>query len=158
MKAGIPNYLVYETTAAYDRWLKLILVGVIALVLVLRITLAPIDSENPWWVIFALAAFYAFLLHAVMPRRFLVFQDRLRIVLGRPFGFNIPFSSTKEARVASSGKMYVYWGIQFATSTGSVVEIVRRRGLNIIISPTDREMFVEQLNQALQMFNAGGGI
>ncbi|MFC1969184.1 hypothetical protein ACFLVF_01680 [Chloroflexota bacterium] len=143
MKAGIPDHLIYEATAAYDRWLKLFLPGVIAIVLVLRVTLAPIDSENPWLIILALAAFYAFLLHAVMPRRFLVFQDRLRIVLGRPFGFNIPFSSIKEARVASSGKMYVYWGIQFATSTGIIVEIVRHKGLNIIISPTDREMFLK---------------
>ena len=54
--------------------------------------------------------------------------------------------------------MHVYWGIKFATSTGSIVEIVRHKGLNITISPTDREMFVEQLNQALQAFDAGGRI
>jgi len=158
MKAAIPDHLIYEATVAYDRWLKPVMVGVIALVLVLRVTLAPIDSENPWLIILALAAFYAFILHAVMPRRFLVFKDRLRIVLGRPFGFNIPFSAIQEARIASGGKLWVYWGIQFATSTGSIVEIVRHRGLNIIISPTDRKMFLEQFNQALQMFKAGGRI
>ncbi len=78
----------------------------------------------------------------------------MRIVLGRPLAFNIPFSAIQEARIASAGKMYVYGGIKFATSAGNVVEIVRRRGLNITISPTDREMFVEQLNQALQAFHA----
>ncbi|MFC2122146.1 hypothetical protein ACFLRP_00475 [Bacteroidota bacterium] len=157
MKAGIPDHLIYEATAAYDRWLKLFLPGVIALVLVLRVVLAPEDFEGPW-LTFGLAAFYALLLHAVMPRRFLVFQDRLRIVLGRPFGLNIPFSSIKEARSVTNGKMYVYWGIKFATSAGSVVEIVRHKGLNIIISPNDREMFLEQFNQALQMFKDGGRI
>ena len=157
MKTGIPNHVVYESTVAYDRWLKLILGGGLALILVMRVISRPVDLEGTWFIL-GVAAFYVFILYAILPRRFLVFQDRLRIVLGRPLAFNIPFSAIQEARIASAGKMYVYGGIKFATSAGSVVEIVRRRGLNITISPTDREMFVEQLNQALQAFDAGGRI
>lgn len=155
MTAGIQNHLVYETAAEYGRWLKLILGGVMALILVQRIVLLPVDLEGLWW-IFGVAAFYALLLHAILPRRFMVFRDRLRIVLGRPFAFNIPFSNIQEARSAPGGKMYVYGGIKFATSAGSVVEIVRRKGLNIVISPADRKTFLEQLSQELQRFNAGG--
>lgn len=42
-----------------------------------------------------------------------------------------------------------YWGNRFATSTSNVVEIVRKKGLNLIISPRNDDMFLEQLNQAL---------
>ena len=47
-------------------------------------------------------------------------------------------------------KAFVYWGIRFATSSKGVVEIVRKKGLNLVISPRNDDMFLEQLNQALQ--------
>ncbi len=48
MKTGIPNHVVYESTAAYDRWLKLILGGVLALILVMRVISRPGDLESTW--------------------------------------------------------------------------------------------------------------
>ena len=73
----------------------------------------------------------------------------MKIVLGGPLALNIPLSDISEARSASASKAFVYWGQRFATSTRGIVEIVRKKGLGLVISPTNADMFLEQLNQAL---------
>jgi hypothetical protein len=59
----------------------------------------------------------------------------------------IPFSNIVEVKPVSGLKVYAYWGYDFATSRKSVIEIARKRGMNIIISPLVGATFVEQLNQ-----------
>ena len=85
-----------------------------------------------------------------MPRRYQIFQDRLKIVLGNPFALSIPFSIIKEVRPVSGSSTFAYWGIRLATSSKSVVEIVRSKGWNVVISPANRDMFLDQLTQALK--------
>ena len=97
---------------------------------------------------FALTAFEALLFRAVMSQRYELYSDRLRIVLGSPLAFNIPRHSIVEARAASGEKAYFYRGLRFATSSEGVVEIVRRKGLNVVISPADRDTFLHELAQA----------
>jgi hypothetical protein len=140
--------LVYEDTPKYDVWLKLILGGVLALTFILGIILIYQDTEAAI-VMFGITIFDALLFKAILPRRYQIFEDRLRILMGGPFAINIPFSNIKEAKPASGGKAFAYWGLRLATSTNYVVEIVRKKGLNLVISPSN-EMFLEQLNQALQ--------
>lgn len=86
----------------------------------------------------------------VFPRKFQIYTDKLRIVLGRPFAINIALSSIKEVRHSEGYKAYVYSGIRFATSTRYVIEILRIRGINYIISPQNGELFLQQLSQALK--------
>jgi hypothetical protein len=73
-----------------------------------------------------------------------------RIVLGRPFAVNIPLATIQEARSAYGSKALSYWGVRFATSSKTVVEIVRHRGWNFVISPANRELFLERLAEALK--------
>lgn len=141
-------HLIYEDTAQYDLWLKLILGGILALTLILGIVLLPVDIVGAW-ISFGVTVFDALLFYAILPRRCQLFEDRLRIVLGWPFALNIPLATIKEAKSASGSKAFVYWGIRFATSAKSVVEIVRHKGLNVVISPANRDVFLENLNQAL---------
>ena len=143
-----PAELVYEDAPQYDPWLKLILAAVLAFTLILGIFLLSSDMLGAW-ICFGVTVFDAILFHAVLPRRFQIFQDRLRIVLGRPFAVNIPLSSIMEARPASGIKAFAYWGIRFATSSRGVVEIVRCKGLNVVISPANGETFLGHLNQVL---------
>ena len=89
-----------------------------------------------------------------MPQRYQVFSDRLRIVFGGPFAWNIPFSTIKEARAASGSKAFAYSGVRFATSYKGVVEISRSRGCSVVISPSNKDIFLEQLNRAMQMKTA----
>jgi len=44
----------------------------------------------------------------------------------------------------------MYGGLRLATSLKSVVEIVRSKGLNVVISPANRDAFLEQMAQALK--------
>ena len=74
----------------------------------------------------------------------------MKILLGGPFALNIPLVDISEVRLASGREAFIYWGIRFATSTSGIVEIVRRRGLSVVISPLNPDMFVEQANRALE--------
>ena len=148
-KAGSLSYLIYEDSAPYDPWLKIILGSTLALTLVMGIVFLPFDVAGAY-VMFGVTLFDALLFNAILPRRYQIYQDRLRIVLGKPFAVNIPFSTIKEVRPASGSKTFAYGGIRLATSSSSVVEIVRTKGLNVAVSPANRDAFLEQLTQALQ--------
>ena len=141
--------MIYEDTPKYDLWLKLILGGVLALTLILGVISIYRDTEAAI-AMFGITVFDALLFKAILPRRFQIFEDRLKILLGGPFSINILLSNIAEVKPASSREVFAYWGIRFATSTSNVVEVVRKKGLNLIISPGNDDMFLEQLNQALQ--------
>ena len=144
------NTLLYEDVPEYDFWLKLILGGVLAITFVLGIVLISQEIEAAI-AMFAVTLFDAVLFKAVLPRRFQIFEDRLKILLGGPLAINIPLSNITEAKPAAAGKTFIYNGIRLATSSRHVVEIVRKRGVNLVISPAHDDMFLEQLNQARQM-------
>ncbi|MFC1892721.1 hypothetical protein ACFLYR_01610 [Chloroflexota bacterium] len=144
------NTLLYEDTPKYDSWLKLVLGGVLALTFILGIVFLYQDTEAAI-AMFGITLFDALLFKAILPRRYQVFEDRVRILLGGPFAINISFSNIAEAKPASGRKAMIYSGIRLATSTHHVVEIVRKKGLNLVISPRDDDMSLEQLNQARQL-------
>ena len=101
---------------------------------------------------FGITLFDALLFKAILPRRYQIFEDGLKILMGWPFAINISFSNIKEVKPAEGRKALVYSGIRLATSTRYVIEIIRKKGLNIIISPSNI-MFLEQLNQARQIID-----
>jgi len=105
-------------------------------------------------VLLGVTLFDGLLFHAVIPRRFQLFEDRLRIVLGSPFAFNVPYGVIREVRPAPSDEAFVYWGLRFATSTKNLIEIIRSEGLNMVISAGDKDMFLEQLEQARSMWTS----
>ena len=147
MKTSI---LIYGDTPKYDLWLKLILGGVLVLTFILGIIFIYRDIEAAV-AMFGITLFDALLFKTILPRRCQIFEDRLRILLGGPFAINTSFSNIVRARPAPSSKTFSYGGLRFATSTRHVVEIVRKKGLNLVISPSKDDMFLEQLNQARQM-------
>jgi len=137
----------YEDTPKYDTWFKLIIAGVLSMPLIIGAGMAPEDINaalGMLLVVFLVVVLFRLLL----PRRFQVFDDRLRIVMGGPLAITIPFSTITDAKAASGSKALVYGGIRLATSTRHVVEIVRKGRMNLVISPAHDEMFLEQLNQA----------
>ena len=145
--------LIHEDVPRYDLWLKLLLSGILGFTLILGIILLPVDLAGAY-VCFGATVFDALLFYAVLPRRYQIFQDRVRLVLGRPFALDLPFSTIKEVKVASSVKAFAYWGLRFATSARSVIEIVRHKGWNVVISPANPDLFLEQLTQALKAARA----
>jgi hypothetical protein len=145
------NSLVYEDTPPYDQWLKYLIGGILVLTTAIGFFLILFDPVGTWFML-GETTFLALIFYSIMPRKYQVLEDRIRIVLGRPFSVNIRFSNIREIRRASSGDAYVYYGIRLATNSRSVVEIMRKRGLGIVISPRDREFFLQQFNQAMENY------
>lgn len=146
------NSLLYEDITKYDFWLKLILGSILALTFVLGIIF--ISNTEVALVMFGITLFDALLFKAILPRRFQIFEDRLRILLGGPLAVNIPFSDIADAKPVPGSKAFNYRGyrgLRFATSTRYVIEIVRNKGLNLVISPSKGDIFLEELNRALKL-------
>lgn len=139
--------LLHEEKAESAAWLKVIFIIPFGLFVGAIIFALNRDLEA-FYTLMGEAALLALLFYFIMPRSYQIYQDRLRIVLGSPFGINIPLSTIKEARHASGVKAYAYSGVRFATSSRYVVEISRNKGMNYVISPQNGEIFLEQLNQA----------
>lgn len=149
MSSDQESVLLHEDTAEYDLWLKLILGGILGFTLAMGFFLLSVDKTGAY-VFLGVTVFDALLFYAILPQRYQIWTDRVRIVLGRPFAVNIPIVTIKEARPASGSKAFAYWGVRFATSSKTVVEIVRHRGWNFVISPSNRELFLERLAEALR--------
>jgi len=145
------SFLLYEDTAKYDLWLKLILGGILGFTLVMGFFLLSVDKIGAY-IFLGITVFDALLFYAILPQRHQIWTDKVRIVLGRPFSVNIPLLTIKEVRPASGIKAFAYRGLRFATSSRTVVEIVRHRGWNFVISPSNRELFLERLAEALTAF------
>ncbi|MBM3156989.1 MAG: hypothetical protein FJ004_06855 [Chloroflexi bacterium] len=146
---GSPGYLLYEDDPKVDSWMKLMFAGIVLLFLIMGLVLLFEDTEAAF-PMFGVAAFDAVLFRIVLPRRYQIYSDRIRIVLGGPFALNIPLSTVKEVKAASGAKAFAYSGVRFATSSKNVIEITRTRGCNYVISPSNRDVFLEQANRALE--------
>ena len=144
-----PGYLIYEDTPRWDWWLKVTVVAVLGVTLIAGIVLTLNDAADGL-AMFGLTAVDALVFYFVMPRRYQVFDDKVRIVLGWPFGMNIPLSNIKDVRVTPGSKIVASWGFQLATSSRTAMEIVRKKGWSVTISPSDREVFLQRLNEALK--------
>ena len=149
-----PAFLLYEDTARTDTWLKLMLGGILVMFLVLGGVLLFQDKEDAFEM-FGIAVFYALLFKLVMPRRYQIYSDKVRIVLGWPLAWNIPFTTIKEVRPASGVSAFAYNGVRFATSSKGIVEIIRSKGCNSVISPSNKEIFLEQVSRAMKAASRG---
>ena len=147
---GGPGYLMYEDAARYDR------VQIVLLAVIIGATLVPGVILLFYQLAGAAAMFGATLLdvlifHLVFPRRYQVFNTKLRIVLGWPVRWDIKLSTIKEARPAPAISTWIYGGVRLATSSATAVEILRKEGMDVIISPSDRQTFLERLNDAIKL-------
>ena len=96
------------------------------------------------------ALFTSALFWSIFPRRYLIFDDSVKIVLGWPFSINVPFRQIESARVSREFFLGVNWCTSIVTAYH--VEIVRKGRLNmmnIAITPREPNLFVENLSRAL---------
>ena len=143
----LSNNVIFEDTSAWDLVSKYIIGGVIAAPLIVGLVLLRFDIAGAL-VMFGVTVFDALFIRTVLPKKFVVYEDRLKIVLGWPVVIDIFFKDIIEIRQATRDMAYVYWGMRFATSSKFIVEIRRRNGMNVIISPSRGEEFIEQLDRA----------
>ena len=154
--------VVYEDSSKYDLWIKVLLGLAPVLFLVLGFLnyqgVLPNETEaearTASIVLFASLAFILLLYWAVLPRRFQILEDRIKVVLGGPFSFSIHFDGIKTARKV---KGLAHFGINFATSVNRI-EMVRGRGMNVLLSPRNQDLFLENLNKALSNWRKERGL
>jgi len=140
--------VLHEEPAEYSRWIRLLFLIPIGLV-IWAIILAYSQEYEGCFVLIGESIFFLLLFYFIMPRKYQIYEDKLKIVLGKPFSINIPLSTIKEVKHSSGIKAFIYTGVRFVTSTRYVLEIVRNKGLNYVISPKNGGIFIEQLNQAI---------
>ena len=142
MKTGA---LLYEDKAKYDSWLKYLLGGILALTLVPGIIYISRDTETTL-AMFGITLFDALLFYVILPKHFQVFNNSLKIILGGSFALTIPLADIRDARPVTGNNAFIYWVIRFATSAHNVVEIERKTGLSVVISPENSDLFLTELN------------
>ncbi|MFC1864454.1 hypothetical protein ACFLYG_01325 [Chloroflexota bacterium] len=81
--------LLYEDKPKYDIWIKALLSGVVALTFYSGIVQVSVDTQEAFSV-FGVVLFEVILFRIILPRRFQILSDKVRIVLGGPFAINIP--------------------------------------------------------------------
>ena len=105
-------------------------------------------------VIFSILGATGFVMLAVVlalsPNKYQILNDRIRIVLGWVFHFDITFSNIENATAAT---MEGLWGLNLhfinSLSSDDILQITRKRWPKVYITPWDRKLFLEHLNKAL---------
>jgi len=138
--------IIYEDRPHYDVWLKALMVLPVFFILIGLYSLftAPVESAVG---LFATGLLMGAIYWAVFPRKYQILDTKIRIVLGGQFSFNVPFDTLETAGKPEG----VNLGINFATTFLSqhAVEIKRKKGMNVNITPNDRDLFLENLNKAV---------
>lgn len=143
------SLLLYQDEPAYGLLLKLILVVVPGIVLAASLYLWSVGENSGGLVLLVEAFIISFIFLIVFPRKYQVYEDHLRIVLGGPFSVKIGFDKIKTIEVTSG----LSFGVNFVTRmTKSHVVIVKKKGLSIAITPRANDSFVENANRALSQW------
>jgi hypothetical protein len=148
-----PANLIYEDRPQAVWWLKLVLGLVLAVTLIMGLVLLSFDKVAAL-VMLAITLFDTLLFYFILPRSYQIYADRLKIVLGKPWVVTIPFQDIRTVARASGSNAYGSTGIRFATSPRFVIEIARKGKLNVVISPSGGELFLEQFKRALKDYSS----
>jgi hypothetical protein len=144
--------IIYEDNPHYDVWLKGIMMLPVFFILIGLYYLFTGQVESGIG-LFATAVLMGAIYWAVFPRKYQILDSKLRIVLGGQFSFKIPFDTLETAGKPEGFSL----GINFATTFISehVVEIKRKKGMTVNITPNDRDQFLENLNKAVYDWRRG---
>jgi len=147
--------LIYEDTPRYDTLLKAIMVLPVFLFVFFIITgvYCLIIGEVAAAIgMFAATLLVAAYLWIIFPRKYQILDSKFRIVLGGPLHFDIPFNNLETAVEGSWIDMMHLWSLSlnFVTCySKNIVKIVRKKGLKVNITPNNLDLFLENLNKAL---------
>lgn len=147
--------VVYEDSPKYDLWFKILLgsipVGLLILGLLTYQGILPDETEAEAGegaiILFASVTFFLLLYLMLLPRKYQILEDRLKVVLGGPFSFTINFNGVKTAEQVRGLAPII--GIDFTTSVDRVKIVRKGWGLNVLLSPGNRDLFLQNLDKAL---------
>jgi hypothetical protein len=150
--------VLFEDTIKYELWTKILLAFPIILLIAMGIFFydyahhrdVPNEVETAFHavslVLFLTAPFILLVYWLVLPTKIYILQDRIRIKYGR-FFWNIRFDTIETVKTAKGMPPLV--SNSSVTSYRNQIEIVRKKRMNIRLSPSRRDQFVDHANRAL---------
>ncbi|MFC1954661.1 hypothetical protein ACFLVZ_02420 [Chloroflexota bacterium] len=130
-------------------FLKIILIGIPVALLFTSIFLLSSGNNSEGLPVLFETIFVGAIFWVVFPRSYQVFEDHLCIVLGGPFSVNVSFGKIEKIQITNRFSLT----INFATRlTGTCVEITRKSGLSIAITPRNSDLFIEKANQVFNQW------
>jgi hypothetical protein len=142
------SLLLYQDKPKYGLILKLILIIPVAF-LVGSLYLYLSGDASGGLALLLEAFVIGVIFWLVFPREYQIYQDYLRIVLGGPFSVKVGFQNIKAIRITSRTGLTVNFVTRIAKS---YVEIAKKRGWSIAITPSANDSFVENANRALEQW------
>ncbi|RJS71710.1 hypothetical protein CW714_05300 [Methanophagales archaeon] len=142
---------IYEDNLKCGFILKLVLCLAIGVLLALTIWIFYLGEVIGGIIILITLIFTIILLFALIPRKYQICNDRIKVICGL-LKLNIPFDDIKSIETRPP---YNIWGsfeaLRFGTGTGErCIMIKRKRGMNILVQPSDTERFMEILNNTMK--------
>jgi len=138
----------FQTPARYGRFIKIVL-GAIVLALLVGGIVELDQTPGDAYVLFGTGAGLMLLYWLILPHRFEIYPDRLRVVLGGPFAFNVGFSSITQVEILPPARAFSISGLKFATDAGTALRLRRQGRLDISLSPRDRDEFIRVLQEGI---------
>jgi hypothetical protein len=143
------SQLLYQDEPGSGWSLRLILLIIPVILIIFSFYLWFSGESSGSLVLLVEGLFFGLLFWAILPRKYQLFEDRVSIVLGGPFAFNVEFKRIRSIEVTARSA----FTINFATRiTRNYVIISMHRGLSIVITPERNELFVENFNRALNQW------
>src|SRR4030042_338390 len=133
--------LLHKDTTHRDIRLKLVLAIPVVIILIPALYALASNDTRTAYEMLVIVAVIIIVMWLIVPRQYLIFDDRLKIVLGGPFSFGVHFNTIKTARIPKG----TTFGVNFPSSLSNnhVVEIVRNRRLSVTITPNERDLFLK---------------
>ena len=140
----------YRERPKYDAGFKAILaLPAVAVGLVVYVAITQAKDESSV-IVLGVVAFITLVIWAIMPRRYVIMDDRFRVLAGGPIAFTYHFRSIKSVTTCGGSSLTV--NLATSVSRRRVVCILRRRGLGVAVTPNDRDAFVRVFNLALTSY------
>lgn len=141
--------LLYQDEPKYGFLLKLIISIVPIASLIGSIYLLSLGNTIDASFLIVEAFVVGLIFWSVFPRKYQVYEDHLRIMLGGPFSVRAGFANIKSIDTTSRPIL----SINFVTRlTKNYVSINKKKGWSIAITPRDNDLFVENANEALNQW------
>lgn len=146
------SYLIHEDKAKYDTWFKVVLILPVAVIIFAFFSDFKTGDVGKYTVI-GIVLLVGIIYWLVMPRRFYIMDDKIKLELGLNLSFSISYDRIETVRELHRSS----FNINFATSNLTPIEIVMKKGMNINFSPENRELFIDKCNDAIVKWKAGTG-
>jgi hypothetical protein len=151
--------VLFEDSIKYELWTKVLLVFPAVLLIAMGAFFynyahhkdaIPSEVETSFHAasiaLFATAPFILIVYWLVLPTKIYILQDRIRIKYGH-FFWNIRFDTIESVKPAKG--IPPLWSNSSVTSYRNQIEIVRIGRMNVRLSPSHRDQFVDHANRAL---------